>query len=255
MANPELKWWHVRWKRLGLRFAIVIVTIWSLVAVGRYVYGFFLPWYLIQNLSKEPSAWVVSTAMPDHGVTQLSGARVGAYGYSIQTPWNEPPEIKPHKGVVMVTFPRSKAGILFFDPNEDTLAHLPVKTSSDPEMERLFSERDRRSFYQLIADEIAARPDEARWWTRNENVRLFMLLSLKQLEILDFKSVYAVEAGTMRGFQFGSATKPPCHVMLKLFDPRDREIRIQISTNADGAATLTQAQLNAMVASIRPVAQ
>ena len=262
MARPELKWWQVRWgffgrgaKRIGLWLAIALAAGWTLMAAGRYIYGFFAPWYLIQDEGKEPSAWVVPTPLSDQSVAQLTGTRVEAYGYSIQTPWSDQPEIRRFKSITLATFHETKAGMMLYDPAEETTEDYPVKYGSDPDIRKLYSDQDRSSFYQLTADEFAAVPSQARWWTRRENVRLFMLLMDKQIEILDFRSVHNIDAGALRGFQLGDPAKPPYRVLIKLFDPHDRRTQLEISTSPDGYSVLTQSQLNAMLASIRPAAQ
>jgi hypothetical protein len=259
MANPELKWWHVRWGLWGRRLikggqwlAVLMMVSWMLYTAGRFVYGFYAPLQLIQYQSQEPAVWVFPTPLPDRSQAPLVGTRVEAYGYSIQTPWNEQPKSKPHKSITLVTFSQNKAGMMLFDPGEDTSENLPVKMASDPDAKKLFSDRDRGSFYQLTADELAANPNEAKWWTPRKNVQLFMLLSFKELQMINFKSVHKIEAGELRGFQFGDPAKPRSRIMFKLFDSNDRQIRIQVSSDADDASALTQAQLNAMVASIRP---
>jgi hypothetical protein len=229
-----------------------MMACWMVYTAGRFVYAFYAPLQMIRYQSQEPAVWVFPTPLSDRNVSQLSGSRVEAYGYSIQTPWNEQPEIKPHKEITLVTFRQNKAGMLIRNPDEDTTENLPVKMASDPEIQKLYSDQDRSSFYQLTADALAASPNEAKWWIPRKNVQLFMLLSSKDLQMMNFKSVHKIDAGLMRGFQLGDPSEPPYRVRLNLFDRADRRIQIDIWSRQDGAPALTQAQLNAMVASIQP---
>jgi hypothetical protein len=81
---------------------------------------------------------------------------------------------------------------------------------------------------------------------------LLVLLVNKTVGMLDYHDIYTIEAGGMRGFQLGDPAKPPYRVQLHLYDEADRHIRIDIGALGPEGYPLTQAELNAMVASIRP---
>jgi hypothetical protein len=99
-------------------------------------------------------------------------------------------------------------------------------------------------------------PDQAKWWKMpRTNARVMMLLAFKSMELGNYPSVHKIETGGLRGFQLGDAAKPPYRVRFDLFDAADRRLQIQISSGDDHDPVLTQAQLNAMVASIHPVRQ
>ena len=57
-----------------------------------------------------------------------------------------------------------------------------------------------------------------------------------------------------RGFQRGNPSLVPHQVKLELFDTADRHYRIWITSNREGPA-ITQPEINAIIASIRPTSQ
>lgn len=257
MAEPELKWWHVRWKKLGLGFAIVIAGTYLVLGAVEVVGSQLRPWwYARQMFGDEPAARLVLTPLPDQSLARLSGAQIEAYGYSIQTPWGEQPKFKEHQTVMSVAFMQSDAGMLIFDPAAEDNGKIVLKMKSDPYTESILGKRALSSRYDLMAEEIAAMPEQAKWWKLpRTNARVMMLVAFKSINLTGYDAIHKVEAGGLRGFQLGDPSKPPYHVRLDLFGAADQQIQVQISAGHNQGPVLTQAQLNAMVASIRPVEQ
>ena len=259
MANPELKWWHVRWglwgrrlKKVGFWLAIVLAVGCTLFVVTLSVLAFFKPWLAIRNLRNDPNAWLVPKAPSDKTLAQLSGATIEEYGYSIQTPWAEPSIFNGVRhSIANVTFRKDHVGMFFPDPSgqSDPLEGF----RSNPDTRKLFSKKAVQSNYDMMAAAMSATPENAKWWRGpRENMGLLVLLVNKTVGMLDYHDIYTIEAGGMRGFQLGDPAKPPYRVQLHLYDEADRHIRIDIGALGPEGYPLTQAELNAMVASIRP---
>jgi hypothetical protein len=105
----------------------------------------------------------------------------------------------------------------------------------------------------LTAAELAASPDQVRWWkTPRENARNFYLLAMKSRILQDWGCVYILNQGNVRGFQNGAPAKPPYRVDLRLFDSDDREYEILITPKSKAAPSFSQAEVNAIVASLQP---
>jgi len=101
---------------------------------------------------------------------------------------------------------------------------------------------------------MATTTRDAAWWrTPRENERVLALLSCKLFAATEPSAIYNVSGPAMRGFQFESRRLQRKIVRLSLFDSADRQFDIQIFNGIGDKPTLTQTQINAMVASIRPV--
>jgi hypothetical protein len=104
-----------------------------------------------------------------------------------------------------------------------------------------------------MAAELQASPDQIHWWDRKGNVRVGVLLGLKQIEVLDSTAIYRIENKEMHGFQFGNPAVNPHHVTLDLFYVNDRRYELLIASSEKDQQMLTQADINAIVASFRPI--
>jgi hypothetical protein len=105
-----------------------------------------------------------------------------------------------------------------------------------------------------MAAELGATPSQVKWWaTRTANVRSLVLLNLKSMEMNDTNAIYQLTAEEMHGFQLGNPAIAPYRVELDLFDRNDRRYQIIINGKDEQRPVLTQAEINAMVASFRPI--
>lgn len=110
------------------------------------------------------------------------------------------------------------------------------------------------SSYNWLEVELAASPNDVHWWNRTGNVRAAVLLGLKEIEISDSTTViYKIGNDEMHGFQFGDPAKPPYRVKLELFDVNNRRYEIMISSIKPATLPVTQADINAIVGSLRPI--
>lgn len=261
MANPEPKWWHVRWglwgrrlKKVGFWLAIVLAIGWTIDLALVCCFRFFGPYLSVSRLGHEPEAWLVPVPVPDRNVVQLSGTRVEAFGYSIQTPWNEQPEVHPGGPSTSARFPKEGAILVLMNPDFDRGHTQSWRTT--PAAVGIFRDQERRSNYGLMAAAMATTPLDAAWWKApRENQRVLALLSCKLFAATEPSAIYNVSGPAMRGFQFESRLAHGKLVQLSLFDSADRHLDIQIFNGIGDKPTLTQAQINAMVASIQPVGQ
>jgi hypothetical protein len=260
MANPELKWWHVRWglwgrrlKKVGFWLAVVLAVGWTIDLALVGCFRFFGPYLSVRSLGNEPQAWLVPAPVPDQTVVQLSGSRIEAFGYSIQTPWSEQPEIRTGAPSLSARFP--KEGVLLVLDNPDFAGGGNAQRwRTMPTSGRIFRDQERGSNYGLMAAVMATTPRDAAWWkARSENERVLALLSCKFFAATEPSAIYNVNGPAMKGFEFESRLAHGKLVQLSLFDSADRQFDIQIFDGIGDKPTLMQEQINAMVASIRPV--
>ena len=106
-----------------------------------------------------------------------------------------------------------------------------------------------------MAAEMSATPRDIKWWrTRDQNKANGFLLEMKSFIFSDAKSVYAIDSGPMRGFQIGDPAVPPYRVRVDLFDSTDQHFEMVIAGENKGRPSFSQAEVNAIVASLTPVA-
>ena len=97
-------------------------------------------------------------------------------------------------------------------------------------------------------------PDQVKWWNGpTENEARSFLLEMKSLNLGNLRSIYAVNAGGLHGFQEGDPAAPPYRIRMDRFDSTDRHYQIRISATDNHGPLISQSQINAMVASIQPL--
>jgi hypothetical protein len=249
------KWWHVSWKRVGIALLVVFGALWLLAGIGIGISNQLEPWLLTRSLFRDnPNLSIVPAVLPDQSVAPLSGMIVQTYGFSFQTPWNESAKVKNGKSVYLLAFPEGGVGVLVFNPSRAFESARMMR--DDPRKAQILGEKTVHSSYDLMAAEMWTKPEQVKWWNPpTQNARYSILLSMKSMELGDDGAVYAVNFGQVRGFQEGNPAVPPYRVHLDLFDAADHHYEIQIAVQNDSRSVLTQAQVNAMVASLRPIPQ
>jgi hypothetical protein len=70
---------------------------------------------------------------------------------------------------------------------------------------------------------------------------------------LTIRPIYTIASGEFSGFQFGDPNIPPYDTRIDLFDAANRHPAFDISGLEGHGQVVTQEEINAMVASIRPV--
>lgn len=95
-----------------------------------------------------------------------------------------------------------------------------------------------------------------------QNKRAALLLFLKFVALTEYspvraltshpRPIYTVAFGRFRGFQLGSPDTPPYDAHIDLFDGGDLHLSFDIDGLEGHGQVLTQQDINAMVASVRP---
>jgi len=101
---------------------------------------------------------------------------------------------------------------------------------------------------------MAETSDNVKWWkTRRQNAKDSTLLTVKGLMLIDGSPhFYVMEYGKICAVQQGNPSIAPYTVDLDLFDETDRHYQIRLGHRAGGDA-LTQPDINALIASLKPV--
>jgi len=247
--------WEVKWWRVGLALAIVFAVI---LATG-FILDRYFGWHEIQDFCREnPNLADLPVPLSDKSVANLEGAQLQVQGLSFQVPWKEVLRQSDAKTISAVAF---KDGPILSIPNRtnaletERLIQGYAKTKQEMDAARRSIGSPALSCcYDLMAGELAVTPSELKWWeTWRTQRNTFLRLVRKSMDIMDSNAIYEINAGEMRGFQMGNPSVAPYEVKLELFDRDDRRHEITISQYGANRPFLTQAQVNAIVASIRTV--
>jgi hypothetical protein len=100
---------------------------------------------------------------------------------------------------------------------------------------------------------LKATPEQVKWWkTRGQNAKDLRLLVMKMMILVPgHGALYALSFGSMCGIQQRSPSAAPYQVNVDLFDEAGRHYDIWIISNPK-TPSITQPEINAIVASIRP---
>jgi hypothetical protein len=270
VQNQPLKWWHVRWRPAGrgiLRVAtivgITVGALWLAVAIAYGVEYLMSPWLSAQRFAKiEPRLSIVPAGLSTNAQAPLSNATIDRFGFKFQLPKKEIVKTRDLRQITVVSF-RDSGGLMFWDPSDDAapgLWLLPVR--SDKRMERVLGQDIIRSRFKLMQAAMSTTPDQVKWWRfcSAQNERAQLLLEIKSYVLMACSPhlesapspVYFITVDDFRGFQCGNPDVAPYDVNIELFDGADRRFALNIAGQQGHKQILTQEELNAIVASIRP---
>jgi hypothetical protein len=206
--------------------------------------------YFAKDLADEtPAVKLMPTSLNDTRIADLSsGTTISRFGYTIRVPWPSPFKTLDFKGASSF---RSDDGssLLFFDPASHVNAREMYKRSSL--VEGVLGPQAMSSGYQLFQASMLSSPDEIKLWhSRAANVRVMLLVNEKQGFVLTGTEIHPIAGEHVRGFETVAVDKGRRIVRLELFDDKDRELELMLAWTPGKASELTQAQINAMVASI-----
>jgi hypothetical protein len=203
-----------------------------------------------------PVVSFVPQPVKDSSVADLKdGLRITQFGYSVQVPRMRIVFSKEYKTISMRKFEDGLSMILF-DP-ADHMDMLRSTSGNEAAMREglrpLLGDQAVRSHYDYAVAEMNVLPADVSFFHSRKSVaRAGILLSMKSLDVPKGSTViYSVVSSNLKGFQFGDPQKLPMRVNLLLFDEKDRPIAITIAGPRDETEpVLTQAQINAIIASI-----
>ncbi len=269
MTDQELKWWHVRWRLAGraiTRIAIVlgkIVGVLCLVAgTGYGVIYLTSPWLVSQRMIKvDPRLSIVPAELPTKAGAPLSNATIDLYGFRVSLPNDEVTRTVQGDSITMILF-RNGGNLMIHNPSHASA--ILESAISDRVAQKLVGQEAIQSKFKLMQAAMGATPEQAKWWRFHnfENERIEFPLLAKFSLLTGFGSphaftlgpIYTISAGGFRGFQIGYPDDPPYEAHLDLFDGADRHFAFDVIGREGHGQVLTQAEINAVVASIQPTA-
>jgi hypothetical protein len=253
MAGKDTK--RVSWKRIGLCLAIIFAALWLLLPLGMHV----SVWYLARKEARDPRVSITPQRLSNTGLADLKdGEDVSAFGYAFELPWKVLKRSDARTGTLsMLTLVNGSQVII--NPIKNAGLGPELIANSTPSqaatLRSMYRPTALASRYGWLEAELNSTPADVSFWrSRASNAGAIAFLMSKKGVIGNAKVIYSIAAGGMRGFQIGDPEQPAPPVWLRLFDAKDQEFWILLRRAPNGVG-FTQEQINAMVASIRPLTQ
>lgn len=236
-----------------------------ILAVCTVLLGFYVLLFGLQTLiSFEAHRWALSSpflkAVPQPLPTSIASAiqerGLTFYGIEFAAPW---------KGVVKKTEGDAQSEVefqpgpvvVFFSPTiePDIVGRI---RGGDPQVysryESIFGPGFFRDNYSLYAAVYSAAPRDIWPFTsRSKTVRINTLLMWKlRFGTNGADAIYSVAKNQLHGFQLGDPSRDRA-VVVHLFDENGGQLRILFTSKSGQPGTISQADINCVVDSLRPV--
>jgi hypothetical protein len=241
--------------------AVVIGVVLCLAAIGVticlvvYVMVAVDQWRGVQALASSENE-LTPRPLTDLRIAELHGQRLVGFGISLQLPWNEIDQTRNYKSAQATTYKDGGRVVIFNDDQDVTLRNVlqPLTQGRTKPWTDLIGPDGLASNYNFAAASLRIKPSDARWWTPTKNRKILALLMEKMLILRSSDTaIYDIKQGEFRGFQAVSPDTASHGIMLSLYDGKDRSYRILLAPTKDAAhSPLTQPEINAIVASMRP---
>jgi hypothetical protein len=217
----------------------------------------WLAWHSAVEQGKlYPNLAAVLQPLPDTTIAPEGITHITRFGYSLSVPWKELESERDMKLGHLLSF-RDGGNVMLFNPAEasDGAKAMRGKTAQENGLMRfVFGSKTLSSNYELMSAALKARPDDVHWWSgRRRNVEMFLLLINKEMVLHKSPLFYAIQTPSLEGYQIGDPQVAPYVVTLELFDSQDRHYTIWVTGQNKQPLKMTQAEINAMAASIAPM--
>lgn len=244
-----------------------LIVVGSIFATLLLAYGWGvqigMSWKFRQEAKRFPVLALTPRALPAVSPNSSEGMKLSDAGFGFELPWNDLDLQKTRYAGKIATFVfRSGRVVSFFPPGppEGDLLAMAEKSFGDKEgtLRRLFGADAVRSNYSFQKTLLESTPATLKpWMNQREAIRESFLLLLKVTSAVGGDTgLFNVEASDWKGFQFDDPGKQPKKVTLELYDSQDRHAEIIFySSQKSPGGGITQAEINRVVKTLRPVDQ
>jgi hypothetical protein len=207
------------------------------------------PWYHARKIGTHMLALHVQPSpLHDTNHSPLDPERLQAFEYSFQSPWGKVTARKDLKHATVLLWNDGPI-LAAFEPVSRPDSWVKPNTDSLLDSGSIYGNHG----YSRLAAALNATPEQIHWWDRSGSARLGYLLAMKELNLQRGPVAYKIENDELRGFQFSDHAIAPLRVTLELFDVNGRSYELTIMSSPDSPHKITQPEINALVASLRPV--
>jgi len=229
---------------------VVLAYIWVFGRATAFI------WYVKSEVAKNPKLVLVPVPLSDTSLPPDQGTTLTAFGYQFEVPWKMN-EVK-RKATIIESF-QSESGqeiLSLWDPfskkgGAKIMRETPGGTS--PAMAMVYGPTAIQSDYDFEQAIAFATPAQLSFFMpRVKEVRAGVFLLLKPLVTTDAETgFYSFQTEHLRGFQNGDPAKAK-NVIVKAFDVEDRIFEFIFSNKSAGTGSITQADINMVMQTLRP---
>ncbi|MFZ0635945.1 MAG: hypothetical protein WA755_04380 [Candidatus Acidiferrales bacterium] len=238
--------------------AIILVVL--LIAVGVYglLYGLqtLVDFEAHQWSGRDPGLSITPQTLAMNTAPATQTTHLEFFNYQCEAPWKGPAKSVSDADYTDSTFssgatvrvypPEAQADVLQTFKGEDLAQQQHIAAVFGPQP--FVSNYD---FYDAV---YSASPAQASpFMPRVESERVDTLLLWKMAFDTELPGgVFRFESDRIRGLQFGDPARTQS-VILRAFNERDRQFKIQVTMAANSAAKLTQNDINQIITTLKPV--
>jgi hypothetical protein len=235
-----------------IRTTSIVVVVLLLLAV-RYAPAIGALLYTKWEFRNASELWIVPIPLSDLSIDRSPGKRFSYLGYEFESPWTEVKLEKKSESIAVVHFSDGQF-ISISEGADEVEAMKQASRNGGTDVKNVFGEQTMNSNYALRSKILYLTPRDLRLFsTRREMVANSVLLTLKGMWMTTAKGgLYSFQTDWVRGFQEGSPTQNNV-VAIAAFDAQDREVWLYIGAEPRAANKPSQAAINRILYSLRPV--
>ncbi len=229
--------------KFGLLFGVLVISL------GVYFAPVAAAYFEMRRVHWPLALWAIPRPLTDTTVSDAQGTDVAFYGYQFEAPWKGIVQRGERDGYVDIEFAGGQR-VMLFDPKElkDPLVgeHVDAFGSSIPGTK-----------YDHLKAIVSMSPANLSIFrSRPGMARDRAYLEIKGLwyeHHFGHTDIFSINTLAYRGFESSDLAYGLQEVQVTLFDGADRELAFNISTARDSGATITQADVNRIIQSLKPI--
>lgn len=245
-----------KWKRALITIGVVVIV----GGVYLWLFGVQTASALIVRYTYRKMPDVAETPVPlsDLSISKVPHRHLSYFGYEFELPWDDVDEQKDKTfGTIHVSYSRSGNAFWFstFPPKEFVNGLIKMGKLDPQDFRQLYGDEAFESDFAFHQKMLQLTPSKITpFVSRREAAARQMLLIIKAISMPKATSgIFSIRAPGFEGFQFENPQARPSRITDELYS-NDGSIDLIFFQKADGSApTLSQAEINRVIQSIRKV--
>jgi len=241
-------------------WGLVSLRVFLLLIMAAYLLSFqtFTYWQGHQAAKRQPELNVFPRQIRDESIYDGRVSKYAAWGYEFELPWSDVQSTADAHGVHIIEF-RSGVRTSMSTPNGVSGQEARKEADSrERSLRELLGAQTTTPNYDQYRAALYADPNAPFTFSLRQARRNSFGLLLKAMYLPRFDAmrggVFWLQSGKYRGFQFGDPVRDAVTKVV-LFDNEDKKIEFCFSKKNGTSSILSQAEINRLIQSLRPVSQ